>query len=226
MSFLPGMMGILTPDPSTLPLTSLVYSDHTYAITSAPVSATIPADVEAGDLIVIAVSPSRATTPPPAHAITGFTDWLAATYVESGLGVRYQVAYKIADGTEGGTSVTVSSFAAPVYAIVFKPNRPLTAVGPVDDGFNSTSGNPAAVTITASTSTDKPTFSFAFYGAQGLTFIPTPLDMSPSQDAEIGDSNTFKLAWRFALASGGDVVVDIGDNGIHNTVGGGYMTLN
>lgn len=194
---------------------------HTLALVSATSyfngSNTAPADIREGDLLVLYeyVATGGAATIP-----SGFTT-IHSNAISGG--TRATSSYKIADGTEGGStlSTTTSGGQNDKILYVFRGNVPIRQVVAVHSGHQDANGNPAAVVV-ASGSGRVP---MVVIGGFGSTGAPNSRTMSPTEDGSAGGTNAGQSLYKiynFANTPA-DVTVDMGDNGNQNSVDGYYL---
>lgn len=142
--------------------------------------------IEAGDFLVyVAYAAEFGTTDPPSMGTpSGYTLNEVVSAAPGGSnGTRLINAYKIATGTEDGTSINVSSSGgvdAEAAAILqFRPSQPIGTVEVIGSDIEMTINNPSPQTIGG---TDiRVNLHVGFYVA-GV--VPTSRSMSPTEDAE------------------------------------------
>lgn len=217
MNFLPGWNSGFIAAAARLTQITQVLS----ATSNESATITAPVGIQAGDLLVM-LDYAGALGPLPTEVIpTGFTSIASITTGTQ----RFIASYKLADGTEGGTSITgmnpstLDGNATKIMA-VFRGNIPATLITLVDVGSEITTGNPAAQTVTAATGV-APLVVIGAYGC-GPSGLVNPRTFtvggSPAKDGEL---NAFAdgaysdvdawLAWKIYNASPADVVVDMDD---------------
>lgn len=200
-------------------------------------NATCPTTV-AGDLIVVAniyddfdsgVAPSNNNYP------SGFT----GIGVRSSTEIVARAAYKIASGSEGGTTITGmglsgSSTTDAVYMGIytFRSNLPpLFGIGAASTDFPvGTGGNPAGATVTSGGGTP-PLIVFGLYWTyNGGGQVLSPRTFSTTKDGEINMSSAVGqtscyLAYKIYNSSPANTTVDMDDEGTYNWVGSWYLTM-
>ncbi|MGD9878917.1 MAG: hypothetical protein AB7F22_07840 [Reyranella sp.] len=186
----------------------------------------LPASIQAGDLIVLADSAFDDTGGVP----TDFTGILNSDDV-SATSLRLQTSYKIAVGTEGGTTITgMTSGGTPVsrkVAVVFRDSiGPITAVNVVTAGgvHQSTGSNPAGGTIPSASGAAP----LIVCGAFTASNIVSPANFSPSDEVisnNVGANANVVFAYKMYDASPADVAMDSDDEGATNILQGFYIEL-
>ena len=204
---------------------AFVDSDEAYAR-----SVTIPNNVQAGDILVFATRAVQQANFSPVTP-SGWTNFqrYGDNVSTSGYFCLQEVAYKIADGTEGNTVVAGTTGDDEEFAVVaiFRPNVPATAINPVDSGGGDTNTNPAPVTVDA----DNGSPPMIVLGTYGSLATVSPRTMSPSKDGEDGrnqlDGGGFWLAWKIfnSNATPVEVSVDMDDEGNLNCLAAGYLSI-
>lgn len=189
---------------------------------------TVPAGVIAGDLIVLhdnAINSGGGSSPSDSVVPDGFTS-VVDQGAHPSASVRQIVSYKIADGSEAGTSLTgmVGTFSSGKTLAVFRGNNPISSVNASTPNEQITSGNPTAQSVLASGGTP-PLIVFGFYGTEGNISGTTGL-MSPTQDGSIiSPDNHCRFLWKVYNSSPADVTVDIGDVGNNNSMSSFFLAV-
>jgi len=216
-SFLPGQYPAGASAGAAPPVTAMSLFDSN---TSEATTISVPAGVQAGDLLVLADLALSANVLP-----TDFTQ-IATDVVNT---LRLSTSFKLATGSE--TTITGMSGSGAVSKIlaVFRPNGTVASYGVFDAEQAATGGNPAGQTITSSGGT-APLIAFGFWGANGTV---DPRAMTPAKDAELNqdwDSNTDALyiAWKFydVGETPANVTVDMNDEGNANNMQSCYIQAN
>jgi hypothetical protein len=221
MSFLPGMFPAAAA--AAVSLTTIV---QVLSATSTATTITVPADVRAGDLLVLLDRCNGivlCTGDPPAAVVpSGFT---TISNQATGNGVaspRRQIAsYKLADGSEASTSLTgmtAASGGAKILA-VFRGGIPIVSVVLNDVGGQTTDGNPTAQVVNASGGTP-PLIVFGFYGSNSAI---DPRTFSTTKDGELSQGNLW-LAWKVYNSAPADTSIDMADEGNVNILQSCYIT--
>lgn len=177
---------------------------------------TAPVGIQAGDLIVMLDSPSALGIPPTAVVPTGFTSIVNTSATIGGtVGMRMICSYKIAVGTEGGTSITGmdGSTADDKVILVFRGNIPITTITPADTDGAMIGTDPVAQTVTASGGAS-PLIVFGAYSSTN-TIDPRTFTVAgvAAKDGEVNSSNFNYLAWKIYNSAPADVVIDMDDEG-------------
>lgn len=187
------------PSGSSPPPTAIVQQDDS---TSNVTTITAPADIQVGDFLILADFAELGDGAIPA----GFTSLKNNV---SGTGLRQILSGKIADGTEGGTSLSGqgsgnNGVRRKVMA-VFRPDVPATTFTLGDPHGEVTVTDPADQIVAASAGAG-PLIVLAAYG----TFDGTvdPRSMSPAKDGEVSDAGSgLYLAWKIYDSAPADVTV-------------------
>lgn len=178
---------------------------------------TVPAGVESGDILVVSqyvANYSSGSDP------SGFTN-LVLTEVTA---VDHRTGYKVADGTESGTTLTgmTGSDHAIILVVLRLSLTPTVSTG----SWNSegTDGNPSSQSVTPPT--DKPVV--VFYAAGSRDSVPSFSSQSPAFDDVISVGPTGNsLLVGYSLYTSGAVAhtADVNDTGARNTFHSGYLQL-
>lgn len=199
-----------------MPLSTLVQQA---SATSTAATVVCPA-VNAGDLIILF---DRASGTSPAKVIpTDFTEIADAT---SPVG-RGVVSYKIATGSEGGTSLTgMDSTAESKCLLTFRADGAIASVAFSVWGTVVTTGNPVAQNVTAS-GASVPLIIFGAYAILTGTIDPRIFTVGglAAKDGEITAASTHYLAWKIYTSSPQNAVIDMDDEGT-NILLSGYVTV-
>jgi len=173
-------------------------------------SITVPANVQQGDLILFANMAIK-TSVVASTVPSGFTKIFPSTSIALGVNISgttyyFHVAmgYKIAAGTEGGTSLPSMSFTSNVNpgsalgVMVFRGNRKITGVTVQNYGLTQSSSSLISRTI-ASASGVRPLLAVANYMNLGASWSSnSQRDFSPTPDDEtIYGANNMATRWRF-----------------------------
>lgn len=189
---------------------------------------TAPASIVAGDLIVLMDrAGANSATAPVAVTPTGFTLINGQVLNDASDADRVVWSYKIAVGTEGGTSITGmnGAFNSKVMA-VFRGDVAIGGVTVADVEGAITNVDPADFTVSASGGTP-PLIVLATYSIW-LEDAATvdPRSMSPAKDSEIGAAaGDVYLAWKIYNASPADVTVGMADEGFFNCLQSCYISV-
>jgi hypothetical protein len=219
MSFLPGWFPVLAAAANRLTSITQVGSS-----TSTAATITLPADIQAGDLIVLFDGGASEFTAPTAVTPTGFTNRANNTSSALGgfIGIRGMISTKLAVGSEGSSSITGMNGdldnTKAVY--VFRGNVPAASL--VSSTFNGqgTTGNPTSQNVAASGGT-APLVVLGGYFSEGSV---DPRTMSPAKDGEVSPATVLYLAYKIYNSSPSDVSVDMDDEG-GNVLQSGYIQM-
>jgi hypothetical protein len=192
---------------------------------------TLPADINAGDLLIFLDLDVRAAPAPASTTPAGWEPLLTygGDVTTSGFQDRLDVSYRIADGTEGGTSLGGHSGGTgnDKLVVTFRPDTAITSVIGTDSGGENTSGNPAAVAVNAGSET-APLLALGFYATASAVINPRTFTVagSPAKDGEASnvDQNLW-LAWKIYISSPANVSVDMDDEGNLNIIAGGILEV-
>lgn len=168
---------------------------------------------------------------PAAVTPTGFT---AAITSVNATGIRLCASYKLAVGTEGGTSVTGMAgnggYAAVKVCYVFRGNVAATSVTLGDPGSQGTNNDPSSQVVTVSGGVP-PLVVLGFYTAQpGGSGLVNPRTFSTTKDGEIEgisdgtDDGDLWMAYKIYNSSPADTTIDMADEG-SNCLGSCYIEM-
>lgn len=215
MNFLPGWHpGFIAAGVQAIP-TSIT---QVASATSTTGTLTAPANIQAGDLLVIVQrSSSDTSTPPSAVTPSGF---LTANNVSNSTGggksfaSRQIVNYKLATGAEASTNFSVmtgsdvdASIDQRSIMVVFRPNVPASAIVLADVEGAMSNGGVGPFTI-ASGSGIVPLVAIYSFGGFDVS-ISAPLS-TPAEDGDVfnaaGNNNDISLSWKIYNTSPANVV--------------------
>jgi hypothetical protein len=206
MSFLPGMF----PAGAAAAAAGLTTLSLFASATSLTHEVTVPAGVQAGDLIIIMKNGFGLGTPSAATP-SGFTNIFNVTSSTS----RFTAWYKIAVGTEASTVLTLDNgnVSDRICLGVFRGNKAIVAVSPQDIEAVVPTTDPAAQVITASG------------GIAPVIVCGADVDsFSPAAEGSI-TADTFVLSYEIYNVGDtlADVTIDRADAGDSNSLGGFYV---
>lgn len=222
MTIIPGwnpspFQGVFTP----VSFNSLVKQAHSTAITGGTITA--PADIIAGDLLMIADSCGGLYSAPALVTPSGFTNRSNVTTGSQ----RMAVFTKLATGSEASTVYT--GMADPVFDsvakifLVFRPNVALGSLTTGTWGGQATTADPTSQTVTIS-AISTPVVAIGVYCALAAV---DPRTMTAAKDAEVSAINAVAtnlwVAWKIYNSSPSNVSVDMADEG-SNFLSSGYLT--
>jgi hypothetical protein len=207
--------------------------------TSTATTITAPSGIQAGDLIVMADGSAGSFGTPADVVPTGFTGIETNT---TG-GSRLRCSYKLADGSEGGASITgmeaggFGSTAKVIY--VFRGNVAASTLTLSTPGNQGTTGNPSAQTISASGGV-APLVALGFYYCAENNFngLVNPRTFtvggSDAKDGELESnanpgggafSSDTWIAYKIYSSAPQDVSVDMDDEGDANNLMSCYIQM-
>lgn len=205
-------------------ITSIAYVPGS-ATTSTGTNITAPASIEAGDLLILTQWGGQNTSPPSDVTPTDWTDVPTSQSITSGgAGARLSMKYKIADGTEDGSTITGMNAAAVNRKIIllFRANKPITALTVSAAVGDSTSGNPSTQTILASLGTP-PVLGVATYALSPSSGTINPRTMSVTEDIEVKSDDNHWIKAYVQNSSPADFTFDMDDEGSINQLLGAYF---
>jgi len=178
-------------------------------------SFTAPADIKAGDLLILVLVAFSYTDAVYPDGFTSFDQQqgsLSATF-------RIISTYKIATGTEGGTTMSpcMNSSAAngeAQFFLVLRPSFPITKITTNTVTWQFTHGDPADVTIPA-----------PFYTGVSVAIVRDDTAthaagiFTPAEDQRNGEGSV-QMYYKIFNHNSGPVTLAMGDTGDHNTLYG------
>lgn len=215
-SFLPGMFpagaAAAAAAAAASPLTSIsLFDSATQGNSSSSAAITVPSGVQAGDLLVLQDFALHSGGVPTAVTPTGWTNIVDT----SGTPARLMISYKLADGSEGGTSVTGMGDASNMKCLyIFRGDAPATLLTASTPNQQNTGSNPSSQTVSASGQTT-PLVIIGGYAAVAGTV--SPRTFSPAKDGEIEQTSVALLsadtwlAYKIYNSSPANVSVDMDD---------------
>jgi len=222
------MPAIVFLAPRGIPVSSRTLS-FVASATSSATSITLPAGIQAGDIIALWDKAASINATPTTIIPTGFTSVgnifnsvpSSLTYL-----ARSIMSYKIASGSEGGASIAGMSSDGIVHkiAMVFRPNFTPSTATPKSVGGEVTVNNPASQTVSASSGT-VPLIVFGFYGQTNNAI--SPRTFSPSEDGEISTSTICFAKYKIynGAATPANHSVDMDDEGDLNILQSFYLEI-
>lgn len=181
---------------------------------------TAPAGILRGDLIVLLDRVSQ-TGLPTAVVPSGFTQIRSDN---DGSSVRMIPSYKIALGTEGGTSITgmaAGSFEDGKALAVFRGNVPISGVSIASSAGQITNGNPTSQNVTAASGVSP----LIVIGGYASNAAVNPRTFTPAKDGEINPDTLLYLAYKIYNADPADTAIDMDDEGSGNGLQSFYLKL-
>lgn len=191
--------------------------------TSSDATITAPANINAGDIIVLEDRATNISTIPTSVVPTGFTSISNLGWTAASVGIRSVLSYKVADGTEGGSTITGMSGNANTQKMlyVFRPNRAPSSVSVGSMHEEYTESAPADQVVTTGSS-DVPAIVLAAYGSSGTI---SPRGFTPAKDGEINSGTSAYLAYKIYNGSPADVTISMEDEGSRNSVQSCYLLV-
>jgi hypothetical protein len=175
-----------------------------------------PSGIVAGDLIVLYDNVANNTTLPTSVVPTGFTSILENTVSTNR---RVICSYKIATGSEGGTTITgmsVNNVAAKII-LVFSTNG-ASSVTVKSVQYEATDNDPAAQVIPSGSGT-APLVAIGF----NRNTSGTGISMSPTEDGSVVNSGHFGYYKIYNSNPATNVTFDGGDGGVNNMLMSFYI---
>jgi hypothetical protein len=192
--------------------TSLAFHDSS---TSAVATISVPAGLEAGDLMVLSDFAFN-TTNPTLVTPSGFTNWINAG---DGANARLGVSYKIAIGDETTLTGMDGNLADNKILAVYRPDVAISTITASTPTSQVTAGDPSSQAITATAGT-LPLIAFGFYVSNGAV---DPRTFSPAATGSINNGTAHYLLYQLQNAALADVSIDMDDEGSTNILAGGYL---
>ncbi len=193
--------------------------------TSTGATITAPADIQAGDLLVLGDRAANVLSSPTAVTPSGWTNIVNT----SGAFNRQMFSYKIADGSEGSSTITGMNGDSTdrKVMVTFRGNIPFATATPNTFGAQYTDGNPSAQTVASSGGTP-PLIIFGIYGSDDNIDPRTfTVGGSAAKDGEVEQGNVpdIWVAWKIDVASSSDASIDMDDEFSGNCLQSGYIAL-
>lgn len=197
------------------PLTLLELVSST---TSESASLTAPTNIFAGDLLFFTQRVPDCTT---ATAPSGFTDLV----LSEASALDHRTSYKIATGTEGGTSITGSTGSSYASTLLVFRGGNWTSVSTGTWGSQGVDTDPSSQTVTAQTGKIIVLGSTGSRGASTTGFQT----QSPAFDNVItlvnSNGDSISTGYKIYQADSVSHTIDVTDNGSRNTLQSGYLKL-
>lgn len=195
--------------------------------TSTGTSATCPSGVQAGDLLVWFNACQKTGSDPGTTTPTGFTQLTNVLFLSGSNYYRATICYKVASGTEGGTTISgysVGTATKSANILHFKgPFSNISASG--FGGQNSSGGSITNRTVSASGASGVPVMVIACYHDMSGTSVSRT--MSPGEDAEINGTtasgNKSFIKYKIYSSSPSDVTCQMGSGGSYKCMHAGYF---
>ena len=220
MSFLPGMFPVIAAAAAVAPLTTL---SQVLSATSSASTITAPAGIQAGDLILFMDHGENLA--PGAPAAVAPNDFTAITDSITDPFGRTTLYYKIANGTEGSSSLTGMSGTDYQQKLicVFRGDVPIKAVTIQNLQSTVTDNNPSSIAITSGSGA-VPMIVVGCYFVYNTGAV-NPRTFSPAKDGEVANSDDMYIAWKFydVGETPANVTIDMDDEGFENILIGLYI---
>ncbi len=187
--------------------------------TSTSSTVTCPSGVQAGDFIVLFQRSSNAGSFPSNTTPSGFTSEI---YIDNVVNVIIKMDVKIANGTEGGTSIIGMNGSSTNYKaiMVFYGNAPITGYSSLSEASALGNSNPSAQVCTSG-SGSPPIVMVACYS--GGSAVSPRTFTGATEDAEITPSTNFYAKYKIFNSSPVNVTVDMEDEGNDNGLLSAYF---
>lgn len=172
---------------------------------------TIPLDVVAGDLLIMMDAGGSLFSAPSALAPAGWSEMGNTTVGKT----RVQSRYKIASGTDAGTSIaTLGALGGTSMIVAFEPRKPIVSLAASSVNQQASTSDPTAQTILAN-GVAGPLVAVGVYVANAAIdpriFTIGGVDAKDQELSSLtGDT---WMAWKIFDKNGSDVVVDMDDEG-------------
>lgn len=216
MSFLPGCFPAIFAAAEAAAVTSLAVQSSN---TSSAQTITGPADIAAGDLLVL--YDMAVDSPAPSAVVP--TDFTIVTNVSDSI-LRGIISYKIADGSEASASLTGMNGATQnrKALYVFRGDVAINTVSPQSVNQPApTGGDPTAQSVTAGSGA-VPLVVIAGYGSSGII---DPRTFSTTKDGEINPNTNMYLAYKIYNSSPANTTIDMADEGVSNNLHSFYLEV-
>jgi hypothetical protein len=216
LGFIPGFLPPIAAD------TALRLTQVLSATDPSGAAFTLPTGIQVGDLIVVFDLAVSAGGDPSAVIPSGFNQVVT---VSDGA-ARGLLSYKIAAGTEGGTSLNgMDSTIEGKLTYVFRGNnKAIASAVPTDVNSQSTGANPTAQVVNAS-GVATPLIVIGCYGTNTSAGNLDPRTFNPAKDGEInvtlagaGNDDFMYLAYKIYNSNPADVTIDMDQEGNRNVL--------
>lgn len=192
---------------------TLTYLTAATAFTAAPASITVPATVQAGDLMVIYIRSINNSGTPATPSLSGWTI-VGDVFLSNRRGTMY---VKIASGADASSTITANTATAGHHIIleVFRPDIAIASVSVVLGGAQITDSAPSGQTVAAASQSAPLVIAAAYASNSSIT----TRGFSPAKDGEYSsDSSSNWLAYKIYNASPADESITMADYGNGNTL--------
>lgn len=222
MSFLPGMYpGAVTGGVDAMEVSFIDSANSNVA------TITAPATIVAGDLLILFQSSTSSGSPPTAVTPSGWTNLVNDSLDYGVAGDRVMVDYKIAAGTEDGSTITGmdGSLDDRKVMLQFRGDPVIASVSLQDLAIEfANAGDPAGQTCNASGGV-VPLIVFGLWSNAGGSIDPR--SFSPAADGEVAvsGSTAFYVKYKIYNSSPANVSVDMEDEGNENILASFYLQI-
>ena len=214
---LPGLAPVLAKKPAA-PTTLSFFN----SATSSATTITAPTSISAGALIILVDHARNTSGTPTSVTPTGFTLITGGSITGGDNLTRTNLTYKIADGSEGGTSITGMAGTNFVRKTMFVFNGGIASVTPSTVSSSGiTDGDPAAQNVASGTGTPP----LVVIGSAICKNVNPTLSMSPTEDGSVSNGRVV-TGYKIYNSSPANVSVDTPDNGDQNVAIGFYLQVN
>lgn len=212
---LPGFLPVVGLAASVVPLTLALHD----SVTSSAGTLTVPATVQAGDLLVLLDFALNSSGSPTEAYETDFTKIGTASFSPR----RLSLSYKIATGSEASTAIGSAQDGTSSdrhILAVFRASAPITSVVVNSVFEQGTNADPSPQNVT-SASGDVP---LVVLGAYAAASAISPRGFSPAEDGEFSPDTNSYLKYKIYNSSPADVTVDMEDE-IQNYLISAYLEV-
>jgi len=174
--------------------------------------------VNAGDLIVLLDRAEGMSVPTTAVP----TNFVSIVNSNDGAYFRQIMSYKIATGSEGGTSLTGMVGSDYTYKGIwtFTGDIAITGVTALSAVGQSTDGNPSVQTVTSGSGVAP---LLVFGAATSYKDNTAVLSMTPTEDAVLSPDSSWQFGYKIYNSSPSNVSVDMADAGYENCLQSCYL---
>lgn len=184
--------------------------------TSTASTITLPASIDAGDLILLLQESNSSTVTVTPVTPTGFTNLVNINIAFGFTGeIRVMVDYKLADGTETGSITGMNSSTNNKILAIFRRSPAASALSFSTPTTQTTSGDPTSQNIAASGGTVPLIGIGGFYSSGGLI----GKSFSPAADASIAVGTGLNFDYKIYNSSPVNITIDEADGGTNALVG-------
>lgn len=186
--------------------------------TSLTSTITVPSGIQSGDILVLHDTATNATTIPTAVVPTGFTSILNEAFTTQRRTIN---SYKIANGTESGTTITGMNGANTNAKILLVFSAKANTVNVKSVNYQCTDADPTSQTITASAG--RPALVAIGFIRNLLGNANTT--MSPTEDGTVSLASVHYGYYKIYNQSPQNVTFDTNDGGTQNILISYYIEV-